>query len=231
MDGASARFCSQCGAALESGYKFCRGCGARVVALTAVAPTVAQEVSTVGDVTPPVVDWQMGQLTATPEGVVLTMETRAGFFGQKKGYLRQTFPYAAVSGVEVASRSDGTAVVLHFLDGSERGFQRCRPRAAVDALAAAAQAHGVSTEAVIAPSAAPAAPSRGQVRVKTYNNAHEYERDAQRMVRDGWGIEGQSQGRGRVRMGRTVAKAGVLLPWAVMRPSRKGDPLTVTWVR
>ena len=32
-------------------------------------------------------------------------------------------------------------------------------------------------------------------------------------------------------MGRTLVKAGLFLPWAVMRPSRKGDPLTVTWVR
>ena len=32
-------------------------------------------------------------------------------------------------------------------------------------------------------------------------------------------------------MGRTLVKAGLFLPWAVMRPSRQGDPLTVTWVR
>ncbi len=51
------------------------------------------------------------------------------------------------------------------------------------------------------------------------------------MLADGWHIEGQSQGRGKVNAGRTVGKAVVLLPWAMMRPSRKGDPLTVTWIR
>lgn len=69
------------------------------------------------------------------------------------------------------------------------------------------------------------------VEVKRYKNAKEYEHDAQKMIRAGWRMQGQSEGRGKVNMGRTVLKAGVLLPWAVMRPSRKDDPLTVTWVR
>ena len=71
-----------------------------------------------------------------------------------------------------------------------------------------------------------------EVQVKTYRSASEYERDAASMVSSGWRPEATaSGGRGKVNMGRTVLKAGVWLPWAVMRPSRKGDPLTVTWVR
>jgi Short C-terminal domain len=73
--------------------------------------------------------------------------------------------------------------------------------------------------------------SEPQVQVKRYKDAKEYEKDARKMLGAGWRMEGQSGGRGRVNMGRTVLKAGVLLPWAVMRPSRKGDPITVTWLQ
>ena len=67
--------------------------------------------------------------------------------------------------------------------------------------------------------------------VRTYRSATEYERDAAEMARKGWIPQGQSSQRGKVNMGRTMGKAVVFLPWAVMRPSRKGDPITVTWVR
>jgi hypothetical protein len=70
-----------------------------------------------------------------------------------------------------------------------------------------------------------------QVAVKQYKDAKAYERDARTMFAQGWRVEGQSSTQGKVRMGRTVLKAGVLLPWAVMRPSRKGAPITVTWLR
>ena len=73
--------------------------------------------------------------------------------------------------------------------------------------------------------------SEPQVQVKRYKNAKDYEKDARTMLRAGWRMEGQSTGRGRVNMGRTVLKAGILLPWAVMRPSRKGDPIMVTWLK
>jgi hypothetical protein len=69
------------------------------------------------------------------------------------------------------------------------------------------------------------------VKVMRYKNTKDYERDARLMLAQGWRMEGQTGQRGRVNMGRTVLKAGVFLPWAVMRPSRKGDPITVTWLR
>ena len=70
-----------------------------------------------------------------------------------------------------------------------------------------------------------------EVQIKSYKDAKAYERDAGTMLAQGWRMEGQSGTQGKVRMGRTVLKAGVFLPWAVMRPSRKGDPITVTWLR
>jgi hypothetical protein len=70
-----------------------------------------------------------------------------------------------------------------------------------------------------------------EVEVKRYKNDKDYERDARRMLAAGWRMEGQSSHQGKVSMGRTVLKAGVFLPWAMMRPSRKGDPISVTWLR
>jgi hypothetical protein len=64
-----------------------------------------------------------------------------------------------------------------------------------------------------------------------YKDEKEYEREARRLLADGWRIEAQSSQRGNVKMGSTMLKAGVFLPWAMMRPSRKGDPVTVTWLR
>lgn len=78
-------------------------------------------------------------------------------------------------------------------------------------------------------SAGGSAPTVSRMEVKTYRDAKEYENDAKRRLAQGWQVQGQSQSRGNVNMGRTVLKAGIFLPWAIMRPSRKGDPLTVTW--
>jgi hypothetical protein len=74
-------------------------------------------------------------------------------------------------------------------------------------------------------------PRRVEVRVKTYRNAKEYERDAPKMTAEGWYPEGQTGHRGKINMGRTLGKAVIFLPWAVMRPSRAGDPITVTLIR
>lgn len=67
--------------------------------------------------------------------------------------------------------------------------------------------------------------------VRTYRDQREYEQDARRMLYDGYEIQGQSERPGKINIGRTLGKAVMFLPWAVMRPSRQGDPLTVTWVR
>jgi hypothetical protein len=73
--------------------------------------------------------------------------------------------------------------------------------------------------------------TRSEVLVKTYKDAKAYERDANKLAAQGWVPQGQTSGRGKANVGRTVGKAVVFLPWALLRPSRKGDPITVTWVR
>lgn len=70
-----------------------------------------------------------------------------------------------------------------------------------------------------------------RVEVKTYRSAAEYERDATARVAAGWTPQGQARARGKINMGRTLVKGALFLPWALMRPSRQGDPVTVTWVR
>ncbi len=76
-----------------------------------------------------------------------------------------------------------------------------------------------------------AASSGPMVQVKNYKDAKAYERDAAAMASMGWLPQGQIGQRGKVKVGSTAVKAAVFLPWALMRPARKGDPITVTWVR
>lgn len=77
---------------------------------------------------------------------------------------------------------------------------------------------------------APTTP-KPDVQVKRYKNARDYEADARKMISAGYRQEGQMDQRGKVNMGRTIVKAGVFLPWAIMRPSRGSDSATVTWIR
>lgn len=70
-----------------------------------------------------------------------------------------------------------------------------------------------------------------EIHVKCYKDEKYYERDARHLLAAGWRIEAQSSHQGKVKVGSTMLKAGVFLPWAVMRPARKGDPITVTWMR
>lgn len=67
--------------------------------------------------------------------------------------------------------------------------------------------------------------------VKSYTDAAEYEADANFMVGEGWTPAMQSTGTGKRNTGRTLGKAAVFLPWALIRPSRQADPITVTWTR
>jgi hypothetical protein len=67
--------------------------------------------------------------------------------------------------------------------------------------------------------------------VRVYSDVHQYEAEAETLVKTDYGIEGQSERRGKVNVGRTVGKAVVFLPWGALRPSRKGDKITVSWVR
>jgi|GEM_PF-5041215 len=72
---------------------------------------------------------------------------------------------------------------------------------------------------------------RAEVQVKNYKDAKAYQRDAAAMASMGWLPQGQTGQRGKVKVGSTAVKGAVFLPWAFMRPARKGDPITVTWVR
>jgi len=67
--------------------------------------------------------------------------------------------------------------------------------------------------------------------VRTYRSATEYEHDAAEMAPKGWVPHGQLIGHGRINMGRTLPKGVRFLPWAIMRPSRQDEPVTVTSVR
>lgn len=72
---------------------------------------------------------------------------------------------------------------------------------------------------------------QGSVVVKQYRNEREYEQDAQKMAAAGYAPQHQTQQKGKVNVGRTVGKAVVFLPWAIMRPSKKANSVTVTWVK
>ena len=77
-----------------------------------------------------------------------------------------------------------------------------------------------------------AAAAGPQVLVKTYDKAKDYQSDAPRMARQGWAPEGQTAGRGKVSAGGTAGKlilTGGL--GAITGFSRKGDKVTVTWVK
>jgi hypothetical protein len=72
-----------------------------------------------------------------------------------------------------------------------------------------------------------------QVKVKSYKNEKDFEHDAEKMLRDGWELEGQSTKNQKTAIARTTGK--VLLTGGIglliMGRSKKGDTITVTWVR
>ena len=73
---------------------------------------------------------------------------------------------------------------------------------------------------------------RPEVKVKIYNNHKDYEHDAKKMSKDGWFPEGQTGARGGASLAGTGAK--ILLTGglgAITGFSRKGDKITVTWVK
>ena len=46
-----------------------------------------------------------------------------------------------------------------------------------------------------------------EIKVKEYKNPKDYEKDAQKMLKDGWTIQDQDQRDGHTNIGRTAAKA------------------------
>jgi len=67
--------------------------------------------------------------------------------------------------------------------------------------------------------------------IRHYKDEKAYLKDAEEMERRGYVAEDTSRNAGKANVGRTVGKAVVFLPWAILRPSRKGNAVTVTWVR
>lgn len=72
-----------------------------------------------------------------------------------------------------------------------------------------------------------------QVKVQTYKSDKEFQKHAEKMLRDGWRIEGQTGHQGKVAIGRTVGKAVLTggIGLALMGRSRKNDTITVTWLK
>ena len=74
--------------------------------------------------------------------------------------------------------------------------------------------------------------ARPEIKVKRYNNHKDYQKDANKMARDGWMPEQQISDRGKVSLGGTAAKTlmtgGLGL---ITGMSHKSDKITVTWVK
>jgi hypothetical protein len=85
--------------------------------------------------------------------------------------------------------------------------------------------------------AAPATPTpwtpAPEAKVKSYKNEREYQRDAERMLADGWQIAGQSAKNQKTAIARTAGKFVLTggLGLVLMGRSKKGETLTVTWLR
>lgn len=72
---------------------------------------------------------------------------------------------------------------------------------------------------------------RPKVLVRHYKDEASYAKDAERMMAIGYVAQDTAHKDGKANVGRTLGKAVVFLPWAILRPSRQGDKVTVTWVR
>jgi len=191
---------------------------------------------------PVVVHGQYAELTATAENVVYTW-ARDGAYDHKE------FQYSALKSVSIDQRPTGHVhgfnITLHgYIAIDERLVQRCPNVQEVLAFVEAMRANTVQldfdttrydepTLAVSPPTVIQPRPRRPQVKVKSYRDEHEYQRDAQKMLRGGWHIEGQSDKDRKIAIGRTAVKG--LLTGAIglvlMGRSKKGDTITVTWVR
>lgn len=74
-------------------------------------------------------------------------------------------------------------------------------------------------------------PTTDKIVRRTYKDEKSYLKDAEEMTRRGYVAQSESVKDGKTNVGRTLGKAVVFLPWAILRPSRQGDSVTVTWVR
>src|SRR5438132_292260 len=194
------------------------------------------------------VQHSVGTLDVTNGEIVNRMSGKKGFLGREQWHRDEVIPIARVRAADTGRLGDLRLTL--YLDGDDMGttFMRCSPLSAVGELLRDIRQHkpGISvttnqtdlandlkqwlpnievsdrfTEGIAAQPA--------RIEVKTYRNEDEYERDAPRMVAQGRKMEAPNARQGKVNVGRTLVKGRLFLPWAVMRPSRKGDSLTVTW--
>ncbi|HLJ66503.1 MAG TPA: hypothetical protein VKX16_03995 [Chloroflexota bacterium] len=71
------------------------------------------------------------------------------------------------------------------------------------------------------------------IKVKSYKDEKEFERDAKKMMKGGWEIQSQTSKEQKTAIGRTLGKTVLTggIGLAIMGRSKKGDRFTVTWVR
>lgn len=152
--------------------------------------------------------------------VLTTAADKGGMFSKPRPERTVAIPLGRA---QLRTDKFGNAWVYDRTDLVET-LEACQPIATLEEIAQ-------KVTAVAPPAQAGVATLSLGVEVKTYHSEHDYERDARSRISAGWRPQTVTSGRGKVNMGRTLVKAGLFLPWAVMRPSRQGDPLTVTWAR
>ena len=75
-----------------------------------------------------------------------------------------------------------------------------------------------------------------QIKVKEYKNGKDFDRDAQKMVNDGWEVQNQSQGSTHTNWGRTLFTTAFTGGLNLVTPKVGGasfskGKVTVTWVK
>jgi hypothetical protein len=179
------------------------------------------------------VKWTYGDLSAFEDTVDFNMTTQTGLFRKKIGTLQKVFPYADLDVVSVMTEADGITIILHPRGGEAQPCQGCSDSKDVDAFVEAVQQRGVTVERVAAPVPNQIPERRNEVRVKSYLTERDYQKDARKLIRKGWRIEGQSSKERDTAIGRTFVKTALtgVVGLIVMGRSKKGDTITVTWVR
>lgn len=131
------------------------------------------------------------------------------------------------------------------LDGFMRGFAALNPDASLElahpSLGLPDPAHEEAKKAAKRASEFNAAEqkrrekalgARPELKVKTYDNHKDFERDAKKMARSGWMPEQQASDKGRVSVRGTVAKTVLTGGLGMITGlSHKSNKLTVTWVK
>jgi hypothetical protein len=138
------------------------------------------------------IPWANGILTALPDGSI-EMTTNGGVF-TKKPARRWGIERTQIAKIVLLPWPDGLVTLeVRLIDGQTRIFQGGRQGERMTAFLDA-----VGAEVEIAATAPPPEPvaampqGRPEVKVKVYKTPKDYEKDAPKMCRDGWHLEGQS---------------------------------------